>query len=395
MGLLLNVVLAWLAFLHRPFVLEQLLLSGGWLLVVLQLRRHWLPARRLPHGLLPLVGLATLALLLNLTDRRYGLVLLAAQVSLGWLLLGLLERQVLRPRLPAVQYQLLVSRLLRPCFFTVVLLQLLQALGSVQDLASLPLGIWFGSAINLGDLSQVLALLYLLLVGMPLPSAWLSALLKHALSLSEGSRRALDQILQYTILALGLIWALQRLGINQTGLLAIAGGFSVGLGFGIKEVFSNIVSGLWLLIEGSVRPGEVLIHDGEACEVRRLGPRATTLWRSSDNAELVVPNQTFFTTSTTTYTHTDRLRRCTIHLAVGRRWPPEQIVALLEAIAASLQEVLAEPPPLARLQEFGLDTYSYSLTVAINDPLRAGAVTAALRLAICRGFAQQGVSPPC
>ena len=395
MGLLLNVVLAWLAFLHRPFVLEQLLLSGGWLLVVLQLRRHWLPARRLPRGLLPLVGLATLALLLNLTDRRYGLVLLAAQVSLGWLLLGLLERQVLRPRLPAIQYQLLVSRLLRPCFFTVVLLQLLQALGSVQDLASLPLGIWFGSAINLGDLSQVLALLYLLLVGMPLPSAWLSALLKHALSLSEGSRRALDQILQYTILALGLIWALQRLGINQTGLLAIAGGFSVGLGFGIKEVFSNIVSGLWLLIEGSVRPGEVLIHDGEACEVRRLGPRATTLWRSSDNAELVVPNQTFFTTSTTTYTHTDRLRRCTIHLAVGRRWPPEQIVALLEAIAASLQEVLAEPPPLARLQEFGLDTYSYSLTVAINDPLRAGAVTAALRLAICRGFAQQGVSPPC
>ena len=395
MGLLLNVVLAWLAFLHRPFVLEQLLLSGGWLLVVLQLRRHWLPARRLPHGLLPLVGLATLALLLNLTDRRYGLVLLAAQVSLGWLLLGLLERQVLRPRLPAVQYQLLVSRLLRPCFFTVVLLQLLQALGSVQDLASLPLGIWFGSAINLGDLSQVLALLYLLLVGMPLPSAWLSALLKHALSLSEGSRRALDQILQYSILALGLIWALQRLGINQTGLLAIAGGFSVGLGFGIKEVFSNMVSGLWLLIEGSVRPGEVLIHDGEACEVRRLGPRATTLWRSSDNAELVVPNQTFFTTSTTTYTHTDRLRRCTIHLAVGRRWPPEQIVALLEAIAASLQEVLAEPPPLARLQEFGLDTYSYSLTVAINDPLRAGAVTAALRLAICRGFAQQGVSPPC
>jgi small-conductance mechanosensitive channel len=395
MGLLLNVVLAWLAFLHRPFVLEQLILSGGWLLVVLQLRRHWLPARRLPRGLLPLVGLATLALLLNLTDRRYGLVLLAAQVSLGWLLLGLLERQVLRPRLPAVQYQLLVSRLLRPCFFTVVLLQLLQALGSVQDLASLPLGIWFGSAINLGDLSQVLALLYLLLVGMPLPSAWLSALLKHALSLSEGSRRALDQILQYTILALGLIWALQRLGINQTGLLAIAGGFSVGLGFGIKEVFSNIVSGLWLLIEGSVRPGEVLIHDGEACEVRRLGPRATTLWRSSDNAELVVPNQTFFTTSTTTYTHTDRLRRCTIHLAVGRRWPPEQIVALLEAIAASLQEVLAEPPPLARLQEFGLDTYSYSLTVAINDPLRAGAVTAALRLAICRGFAQQGVSPPC
>ncbi|MCX5949069.1 MAG: mechanosensitive ion channel [Cyanobacteria bacterium] len=395
MAVLLNVVLAWLAFLHRPFVLEQLLLSGGWLLVVLQLRRHWLPARRLPRGLLPLAGLVTLALLLSLTAQRNGLVLLAAQVSLGWLLLGLLEGRVLRPRLPAVQYQLLVSRLLRPCFFALVLLQVLQDLGSLDDLADLPLGIWFGSAINLGDLAQVLALLYLLLVGMPLPSAWLSALLKHALGLTEGSRRALDQILQYTIVALGLIWALQRLGINQTGLLAIAGGFSVGLGFGIKEVFSNIVSGLWLLIEGSVRPGEVLIHDDEACEVRRLGPRATTLLRSSDNAELVVPNQTFFTTATTTYTRSDRLRRCTINLAVPRRWPPEQIVGLLESIAATLAEVLADPPPQARLQEFGPDRYHYSLTVSINDPLRAGAVSAALRLAICRSFDDQGVDPPC
>lgn len=395
MAVLLNVVLAWLAYLNRPFVLVQLLLLAGSMLLLLQFLRRWATLRRLPWSLPLLACLGLVALLLQLAGQRSGLVQLAAQVCLGWLLLGQLEHRLFRPRLPRAEYQLLVSRLLRPCFFGVVLLQILKALGGLQDLAGLPLGVWFGSPISLGDLTQVLAMLYLLLVGMPLPAAWLSTLLKQSLSLSEGSRRALDQILQYGIIVFGLIWALQRLGINQTGLLAIAGGFSVGLGFGIKEVFSNIVSGLWLLIEGSVRPGEVLIHDGEACEVRRLGPRATTLWRSSDNAELVVPNQTFFTATTTTYTHTDRLRRCTIHLAVGRRWPPAQIVALLEAIAASLQEVLAEPPPLARLQEFGLDTYSYSLTVAINDPLRAGAVTAALRLAICRGFAQQGVSPPC
>ena len=395
MTVLLDVVLAWLAYLHRPFVLVQLLLIGGAVLLVLQIRRHGLGLRRWPWALLLLASLLPMALLLLLAGQRSGLVVLAAEVSLGWLLLGLLERRVFKPRLPQAQYQLLVSRLLRPCFFSVVLLQVLEALGSVQDLASLPLGIWFGSAISFGDLAQVLAILYLLMVGMPLPSAWLSSLLKHSLSLSEGSRRALDQILQYTIVVLGLIWALQRLGINQTGLLAIAGGFSVGLGFGIKEVFSNIVSGLWLLIEGSVRPGEVLIHDGEACEVRRLGPRATTLWRGSDNAELVVPNQTFFTTSTTTYTHSDRLRRLTINLGVPRRWPPDQIVAVLEAIAASLAEVLADPPPQARLQEFGPDTYHYSLTVAVNDPLRAGAVSAALRLAICRSFADRGVDPPC
>jgi small-conductance mechanosensitive channel len=394
MALLLNVVLAWLAYLNRPFVLVQLLLLAGSLLLVQQLPRRWPALQRWPWSLPLLACLSLLALLLQLAGQRSGLLQLAAQICLGWLLLGQLEHRLFRPRLPRAQYQVLVSRLLRPCFFGVVLMKILEALGSLQDLAGLPMGVWFGSPISLGDLTQVLALLYLLLVGMPLPAAWLSILLKQSLSLSEGSRRALDQILQYSIVVLGLIWALQRLGINQTGLLAIAGGFSVGLGFGIKEVFSNIVSGLWLLIEGSVRPGEVLIHDGEACEVRRLGPRATTLWRSSDNAELVVPNQTFFTTSTTTYTRTDRLRRCSINVAVGRRWEPEQIVALLEQIAASLQEVLAEPPPQAHLEEFGQDTYRYNLTVAVGDPLRAAAVNAALRLAICRGFADRGVEPP-
>ena len=225
MAVLLNVVLAWLAYLNRPFVLVQLLLLAGSMLLLQQLLRRWPTLRRLPWSLPLLACLGLVALLLQLAGQRSGLVQLAAQVCLGWLLLGQLEHRLFRPRLPRAEYQVLVSRLLRPCFFGVVLLQILKALGGLQDLAGLPLGIWFGSPISLGDLTQVLAMLYLLLVGMPLPAAWLSTLLKQSLSLSEGSRRALDQILQYGIVVFGLIWALQRLGINQTGLLAIAGAF--------------------------------------------------------------------------------------------------------------------------------------------------------------------------
>jgi small-conductance mechanosensitive channel len=246
----------------------------------------------------------------------------------------------------------------------------------------------------LGDLFSVLVVLYLLLVGLHLPAAGVSLLVQRGLGISEGSRRALDQILQYVIFSLGVIWAMGRLGFNQTGVLAIAGGLSVGLGFGIKEVFSNIVSGLWLLIEGSVRPGEVLMHEGEACEVRRLGPRATTLWRSGDNAEVVVPNQSFFTTATTTYTRSDRMRRCSLELAVERGWNPEQIVALLEGLAANHPAVLAQPAPKALLVEFGSECYGYKLSFSIADPLGAGSVTADLRLAICRRFGDLGMDPP-
>jgi len=389
----------WLAFLDRSPVLIQLLPVLALLLALIQLRRQprrgvWSRLARLPLVVPLLLGQAVLALVLLGLGHRVGLVLLLAQISLGWLLLRLVERQLLARWLPPETVQLLNSRLLRPLFLFGVLLQVLDALGSLQDLAALPLGVWFGGAIRLGDLVHVLVVLYLLLVGLRLPAAGVSLLLQRGLGISEGSRRALDQILQYVIFALGVIWAMGRLGINQTGVLAIAGGLSVGLGFGIKEVFSNIVSGLWLLIEGSVRPGEVLMHEGEACEVRRLGPRATTLWRSGDNAEVVVPNQSFFTAATTTYTRTDRTRRCSLKLAVERGWNPEQIVALLESVAAASADVLADPPPRAWLVDFGDDRYAYSLSYSIADPLRAFSITASLRLAICRGFTEHGIDPP-
>jgi small-conductance mechanosensitive channel len=136
------------------------------------------------------------------------------------------------------------------------------------------------------------------------------------------------------------------------------------------------------------------MHNGEVCEVRRLGPRATTLWRGSDNAELVVPNQNFFTTATTTYTRSDRMRRCSLTLSVGNGWDPEQIISLLEQLAADQPGVLASPPPSASLKEFGSDAYLYGLSFSIGDPLRAGGVSAALRLVIVRRFQQLNIPPP-
>ena len=399
MSTVLAEIQGWLAFLDRLPVLLQLLPVGLLLLGLLRLRRlprrgRWGRLLDLPLVVQLLMGQALIALVLLALHQRVGLVLLLGQISLAWLLLRLAERQLLARWLPPDSLQLLSTRLLRPLFLLAVFVAGIDALGSLQDLVAVPLGVWFGGEIRLGDLFSVLVVLYLLLVGLHLPAAGVSLLVQRGLGISEGSRRALDQILQYVIFSLGVIWAMDRLGFNQTGVLAIAGGLSVGLGFGIKEVFSNIVSGLWLLIEGSVRPGEVLMHEGEACEVRRLGPRATTLWRGSDNAEVVVPNQSFFTTATTTYTRSDRMRRCSLQLQVAQSWNPEQIVALLEGLAADHPAVLTAPAPKARLVEFGSEHYGYTLGFSIADPLGAGSVTADLRMAICRRFGELEMDPP-
>ncbi len=387
-------LLAWLALVLRPAVLLQLLPCALVLLGLPQLRRLWPPLRRLPSALCELLLLGLLGGVLAATGQRWGLVLLLGEIRLAAALLRSFERNVLQRLLPAAAYRQIVTRLLRPLFLVAVLLLLLDAFGSLRELAVAPLGVWFGSPISVGNLFHVLLVLFLLAVGLPIPADLISRLLQRGLGMGEGSRRALDQILRYVLFGLGVVWATAQLGFNQTGLLAVAGGLSVGLGFGIKEVFSNIVSGLWLLVEGSVRPGEVLMHDGDACEVRRLGPRATTLWRGSDNAELVVPNQTFFTTATVTYTRSDRMRRCLIRLSLSNHWPPDQILPLLAEIALAEPEVLAIPAPVARLSEFADGRFHYTLAFAIADPLRSAAVGSALRVSLCRHFADLGIDPP-
>ncbi|MFW6730880.1 MAG: mechanosensitive ion channel family protein [Synechococcus sp.] len=386
---LLGQILGWLGFLQRPVVLQQLLLIT---LMLLLARRQPAGRHKLPFPLraLPLLLLATVPL--ALAGQPTGLVLLMVEVCIARLGLLLLERSVLAPRMPADAFQHLRSRLLRPVFLLLVVLGLLNAVDSLGDLAAVPLGVWFGSPVSLGTLTEVVLVLYLLVVGSGTPAAGLSWLAARFLGLSQGSRRALELVLRYVMVSIGILWALDHLGFNRTGLLAVAGGLSVGLGFGVKEIFSNFISGLWLLFEGSVRPGEVLIIDGQPCEVRQLGLRATTLWRGNDNAELMIPNQSFFTATTTSFTRSDRTRRCALTLQVSDRHSPRQIMELLESIAREQPGVLAEPAPKASLQDYGPGTFTYQLGFSVADPLKGGGVTSALRLAVCEAFVDQEIS---
>ncbi|WP_369820027.1 hypothetical protein [Synechococcus sp. 1G10] len=95
-----------------------------------------------------------------------------------------------------------------------------------------------------------------------------------------------------------------------------------------------------MLFEGSVRSGEILFIDGDPCEVRSLGLRAAVLWRYRDSGELVIPNHDLFTTTTTTYTGSDRLRRSQVEVSAAYRHNPDTVIQLLEAVASSTAPVL-------------------------------------------------------
>jgi potassium efflux system protein len=388
-------VLGWLGYLERPAVLLQLLLALGFMLGSRQARRArlWprLPSRA--YAPLGLVLLAANALVLAALQRPYGLLALLGTLWLLWYGLHLLH-PLLLTWLPHERAHQLESRLLRPGYLLFAAMALISEVDSLNDLAVAPLGELFGVAISAGKLFQALVVIYLVLVGCGPPAAGLAWLVQRAVGMSEGSRKAMELMFRYTVVALGLVAVSVHLGLNTNALIAVAGGLSVGLGFGIKEVFSNFVSGIWLLFEGSVRPGEVLMLDGDPCEVRHLGLRATLLWRDRDNAELLIPNQTFFTQAATTYTASDRMRRSQVSVGAAYHHDPAQVIALLEATAGQVARVLPEPAPKALLLNYGDFTINYALRFWIANPMDNVGICSEVNQAIWHAFKAHNIEIP-
>jgi potassium-dependent mechanosensitive channel len=381
-------------YLERPGVWLQLLVVALPLLVGNGIGR-WrgrplqIGTWRRPIGL-GLVLLGVLALKLAGVPHGFSVFLLLLVV--GWEALNPLDRLLARFMPPEPRAQLM-SRVIRPLYLLTTALALLDQLQNVRDLALLPLTL-LGNTLTTGQLFIALLLVYLVLVGSGPPAAGLAWLARRTLGLTQASQRAMALIFRYTVVGLGLLLVLSNLGLNTTALVAVAGGLSVGLGFGVKEIFSNFVSGLWLLFEGSVRPGEVLMVDGDPCEVRNLGLRAAVLWRDRDNAELVIPNQTFFTESTVTYTRSDRLRRSELVVGAAYRHDPDQVIPVLEAAARGVEGVLPEPPAKAFLMGYGDSAINYSLRFWIANPMRNVSVRDAVGRAVWASFARHGIEIP-
>jgi small-conductance mechanosensitive channel len=392
-------VLGWVGYLERGQVLLQVLAFAAAIALSRQIRpriaalgwrRRW---RALLMGISGPALALLISVLLPMAQQSFGLLRFLASLWLGWNLLAILE-QLLKRHLPDGRVHQLLSRLLRPLYLLIALLLLINKLDSLGDLAVIQVGQLFNTSIDLGKVFIALVVGYLLLVGAGIPAALLAWVTQKFLGISDGSRKAMELILRYTVVGIGILALAFHVGFNNTALLAIAGGLSVGLGFGIKEVFSNFVSGLWLLFEGSVRPGEVLMIDGDPCEVRKLGLRATLLWRDRDNAELLIPNQSFFTDAATTYTASDRMRRSQVSVGAAYHHDPSAVIALLEATALSVPRVLKHPAPKGLLLSYGDSAINYALRFWIANPMDNVGICSEVNQAIWSAFKQHGIEIP-
>ncbi len=166
---------------------------------------------------------------------------------------------------------------------------------------------------------------------------------------------------------LGLLLIADFLGIKLSSLTFFAGALGVGIGFGLQTIVNNFISGLILLIERTMKVGDVVSVSGEIGRIVHIGARATLI-ETPRGAVIAIPNIQFITTPVTNWTLSGHNIRLHIPLTVAPVDNPEELEELLLTIARSHPQVLPEPPPQVWLTKIG-DTFSYELLIWVTDPM--------------------------
>ncbi|MGF1514334.1 MAG: mechanosensitive ion channel family protein [Elainellaceae cyanobacterium] len=199
---------------------------------------------------------------------------------------------------------------------------------------------------------------------------------------------------RYSLIGLGIVLVFGYVGVSSSAVAAITGGLSVGIGFGLKEVIGNFVSGIWLLFEGALKPGDIVKVDGQVSQVVKLGIRATTVQVVQDNSEEIIPNQTFFTQNVSTFTGSNSLMALSLVVGASYSCSPSEVVAVLREVADQNPKVLANPAPRAFALGFGESSVDFELKFWIDDPLTFKVMTSQLVCEVWQAFAKNGIEIP-
>ncbi len=292
------------------------------------------------------------------------------------------------------QVQPYQRRLLAPIFWLLVTLWVLNTFINLFALADVVLFTLFNdSQFTLGRLFWLVVTLYFLFTLAWLVQDIVLRVIAPRTQVDAGTINAALTIGRYVILALALLIIFQQIGFDPTSLTVIAGGLSVGIGIGLQSIISNFISGIVLLFEQSLRPGDVVEVGGVLGTVERLNVRATTV-RTFDNVEMIIPNETFFTSTVTTYTHDNRITRIMLTIGASYKSNPQQVMDILLAAAQRHGLVLDDPPPDVFFENYGDSSIDFHLAIWVSDPTHRKRVPSDLRLMIWKEFEKHGIEIP-
>lgn len=326
-----------------------------------------------------LLGDVSLAEMLaaGVVDSAYvGLALYAGANVLGAIVRLLLARKTaLRFRIVTEHAGPLLESASRLINLVALAIWLVTTLGEFRVYR--PVAKWLGGVLThkleAGQISVTLGGILLFLASVYV-AVWLARTIRLVLrdevlpkmELPRGVGNSVSSLSYYFLLIVGVFVALAAAGFELSQLTLVIGALGVGIGLGLQNVVNNFVSGLILMFERPIQPGDVVEVSGTSGTVHDIGMRATTL-RTFDGADVVVPNGTLLSEKLVNWTLSDRNRRLDVKIGVAYGSNPRAVAALLMRVAKGTPGIAAHPEPSVVLSGFGPSSIDFAIQAWTAD----------------------------
>ena len=349
----------------------------------------WEWVRRVaPSLILPMLSLA-LVLLFLFAGRAFGakfhLFEIAASLLTAWVVIRIITSSLLNRG---------IARFVGFLIWSVAALDILNILDPVTEAlkaASINVG---ESTLSAYDVIWGLAMFALLIWMALLVSSMVDRRLKGMQTLAPSMRVLLGKVTRILLVSIAFLMALNASGIDLTVLAVFGGALGVGLGFGLQKVVSNFVSGLILLMDRSIKPGDVIEVQGTYGQINNLAARYTSVV-TRDGTEYLIPNEDMITQVVVNWSHSNKLVRRKVLLAVEYDTDLRLAMDLMNKAAQGKERVVDNPAPRTLLRNFGDNGVELELRFWITDPENGVSnITSEVMLDIWDRFKAAGVEFP-
>ena len=243
-------------------------------------------------------------------------------------------------------------------------------------------------------LVKAVVMMMVMLGGARLLTSASSASIKRNKDISPSMQVLAVKVLQVALFGAAFFIALKSVGVDLTGLAVLSGAIGVGLGFGLQKVVSNLVSGIIILLDKSIKPGDVISLGSTFGWIESLGARYVSVV-TRDGKEYLIPNEDLITGQVVNWSHSNEFVRLDIHFGTSYHDDPHQVRKIAIEAAKSVDRVLSFKPPVCHIVGFGDSSVDYILRFWITDP--TGGLTnirGNVFLALWDAFKANGISIP-
>jgi small-conductance mechanosensitive channel len=350
-------LLAWLAAVLLRRRLSMAEMTMGWPDSLRLLARAF-DRNLIAINLIVILMLLRAAMAPALATAGFDLLLVAAKLTTAWVAIALLA-SFIRNRL--------VHRLTSAFAWSVAALSILGLLEPVRDMLDHAGVVIGGVRVTLLLVLQTTVLMALAVWVAMTASRFFERRLRTYQDLTPSIQVLLGKLVHIVLVTFAVVVVLSSMGIDFSALALFSGAVGVGVGFGLQKIVSNLVSGIILLADKSIKPGDVISLGDTYGWVETMGARYISVL-SRDGREHLIPNEDFVTQRVINWTHSTENVRLTIEFGVDVVADPHAVQRVAIAAAASVPRVLRIPPPTCHFMGFGSKSLDFSLQFWIKDP---------------------------